>query len=284
MRFNESEISNVATLTDLVSRVRPGQKVSIDYRRGNQDKTVEVTLASIPNTVPAELRSSLIPSPIEPIKPDENDKKKGPRTGRFTVEMPNHQHSYWAYVPDDYNPDYEYGLMVWIHPNGKTMEADILDYWSLICQQRGLLLLAPKAEKTSAWNMNEAGFVKDSIEHFRETYSVDARRVFLHGFGKGGEFTYHLAFKYREVFRGISVVNSALRKAPPENHPDYRLQFHLVSGTETPEHQAVESLVKRLQQMKYPASFTVIEEGDESYPGGESLLEIARWADCLDRI
>jgi predicted peptidase len=265
----------------LVSRVRPGKKVSIEYRRDNQEKTVEVTLASIPNTVPAELRSSLIPSPIEP---DENEKKKGPRTGRFTVEMPNHQHSYWAYVPDDYNPDYEYGLMVWIHPNGKTMEADILDYWNLICQQRGLLLLAPKAEKTSAWNMNEAGFVKDSIAHFRETYSVDARRVFLHGFGKGGGFTYHLAFKYRDVFRGISVVNSTLRKAPPENYPDYRLQFHLVSGTENPEHQAVKSMVKRLQQMKYPASFTVIEEGDESYPGGESLLEIARWADCLDRI
>ncbi|MCH7987779.1 MAG: PDZ domain-containing protein, partial [Planctomycetes bacterium] len=277
MRFNESEITNAATLTDLVSRVRPGQKVSIDYRRDNQEKTVEVTLASIPNTVPAELRSSLIPSPMEPIEPDENEKKKGPRTGRFTVEMPNHQHSYWAYVPDDYNPDYEYGLMVWIHPNGKTMEADILDYWSLICQQRGLLLLAPKAEKTSAWNMNEAGFVKDSIEHFRETYSVNARRLFLHGFGKGGGFTYHLAFKYRDVFRGISVVNSALQKAPPENHPDYRLQFHLVSGTENPEHRAVESLVKRLQQMKYPASFTVIEDGDESYPGGEALLEIARW-------
>lgn len=281
VRFNDSEVSTPESLTDLISRVRPGQNATLVYLRNNQEQTAQLTLAPIPNTIPRELLTSII---LSPENPDDKKKSKAPKTGRITVDMPNYQQSYWAYIPDDYNSDYKYGLMVWIHPNGDTMEAEILDHWKLICQQRGLLLLAPKAKKVKAWNRDEAGFVKDAIAHFSETYSVDPRRTFLHGYGKGGEFTFHLAFKFREVFRGIAIVNATLRQPPPENHPDYRIQIHLAGSPGTPDYPAIRSLATRLREMKYPVSLTLIEEGNNGYPTGDILLEIGRWADSLDRL
>jgi len=200
--------------------------------------------------------------------------------------MPAHEHSYWAYVSEDYNPGYEYGLMVWIHPGGDTMEAALFEEWKLLCDQRGLMILAPKAEKVNGWSPNEAEFVKDAVEEFTDKYTVDPARIFLHSFSKGGGFAYQLAFKYREKFRGVAVAAAGIspRSRPPENHPNFRLQFHLVCGDKDNQLRAVQGTVSGLKRLKYPVSFTLVKELDHRYPSGEDVMEINRWADCLDRI
>jgi hypothetical protein len=43
-------------------------------------------------------------------------------------------------------------------------------------------------------------------------------------------------------------------------------------------------MVKRLQAMKFPISFTVIKDHGDKYPADEPIEEIGRWADSLDRI
>ncbi|GIS58724.1 MAG: hypothetical protein CM1200mP2_09490 [Planctomycetaceae bacterium] len=57
-----------------------------------------------------------------------------PKTGRFNQDLEGHDHSFWAYVPETYNPAHGYGLVVWIHPGSDTMEADIHDLWKPICE------------------------------------------------------------------------------------------------------------------------------------------------------
>ena len=282
VQWNGTPVSDASSLTDLVSRVRPGEKATIVYVRGDAEHTIEVKLASVPNLVPAQLQSAAI-APAEK-KDDEDKAEEPPQTGRLNVEMPNHEHSYWAYVPEDYNPAYRYGLMVWIHPNEDTMEAALLEEWKSICEHRGLMILAPKAEEISGWSLNEAGFVKEAVEHFTKTYSIDPDRVFLHSHSKGGGFAYHLAFKYRELFRGVAVVAFPLRTPPPENKPGLRLQFHFVCGEKDNLYRAVQATVNGLRRIKYPASFTTVKDLDHRYPPTGQVREVGRWADCLDRI
>jgi serine protease Do len=197
--------------------------------------------------------------------------------------MAAHEHSYWAYVPDGYNPDHRHGLMVWLHPNGDTMEAAMIKQWTALCKERNLIILAPKAEKLAGWSDNEAEFVKDAVEDIKKKYAIDDSRI-LHTFGDAGNFTYKLAFKYRELFRGIAAVSAPLRTAPQENSPEFRLQFHMVCGDKDSLYRNVQQSVAGLKKRKYPVSFTTVKGRDRKYPPAVQMKEIARWADALDRI
>ena len=164
------------------------------------------------------------------------------------------------------------------------MEAALFKQWKSICDHRGLMIVAPKAAKIAGWNLNEAQFVKDALEQFTQTYAVDSARIFLHSFSKGGRFAYHLTFKYRELFRGVSVAAAPLRVRPPENKPEFRLQFHLVCGDKDSRFRLVQATAAGLRRLKFPVSFTTIKDRDHKYPSEEYVREIGRWADSLDRI
>ncbi len=279
IRFANTAIAGAQALTDLVGRLRPDEKAPLVYVRDGKETSVEVTLSTIPNAIPAELPSFAI-EPPEALPAGQ----KPLQTGRFTVTMPNHEHSYWAYAPADYNRKYRYAVMVWIHPEGDTMEAAVLNRWKAICDRRGIIIVAPKADKISGWEPNEAEFVKDALDEVAKNYSVDPSRVFLHTFSSGGGFASYLAFRYRDRVRGLAMAAAPLLMRPPENDPDHRLQFHLVVGDQDDAATAVEETAKALRKLKFPASFTRVNDLDHQYPAAETVEEIGRWADSLDHI
>eukprot|EP00913_Durusdinium_trenchii_P023376 g21954.t1 len=274
VKFNGKDIADAAMLLDAVSRLRPKTKATIGFLRGEKEMNATVELTSIPNTIPTELR----PAPIPPTE------KAGKKTGHFTVKMPKHEAEYWAYVPRDYNPAYKYGLMIWLHPAGDTMEASLVKKWKLLCDRWNIIIIAPKGAKLGGWTPNEAEFVKDSVDNLTDDYSVDPSRVFVHSFGDAGTFAFQVAFKYRELIRGVCPVGAALRTRPVENNPEFRLQFHFVCGEKDPLSRPVQAAVAGLRKLKFPVSSTIVKNKEHEYPDGPTLDEIARWADCLDRI
>ena len=280
LKFNDAEVSSATALLDLVSRLRPADKARLTIDDGTKKSEIEIALGSIPGDVPFELR----PSPIVPREKDLADKEL--KTGRFNDKMPAHEHEYWAYVPEDYNPEFKYGLVVWLHPGGDTMEAAMLKNWQSLCDERGLILLAPKAAQIAGWIPDEMEFVKDAVEMFLEKYSIDRSRVVLHGYGASGGFAYQVAFKHRQLFKGISTVASPLTAPPPDNEPEFRLQFHLTSGDNDPLLSAARcrEASRALRDMKYPVVDMTMEGAGHKYPTGDYLTEIAIWIDALDRI
>jgi serine protease Do len=278
LKFNDAEVNAPAALLDLVSRLRPTDKARVTVQAGTQKKEIEIALASLPAAVPLELR----PSPLVPRKKELADKEL--KTGRFSDKMPAHEHEFWAYVPEDYNPEFKYGLVVWLHPGGDTMEAAMLKNWQTLCDERGLILLAPKAGQIAGWIPDEIEFVKDTVEMFLEKYSIDRSRVVLHGYGSGGGFAYQVAFKHRALFKGVSTVAVPLMAPPPDNEPELRVQFHLTSGDNDPLHRGVQATVKGLRDMKFPVAEMTLDGAGHKYPTGDYLSEIAIWIDALDRI
>ncbi len=215
---------------------------------------------------------------------EEEGKIKGPKTGRFTEDLAGHDHSFWAYVPENYNAAHAYGLMVWIHPGGDTMEATIGKQWKSICDRRGIILVAPKSDNIASWTPGEAKFVEGLVAHMREKYTIDAQRIFLHSHGSGTLLASLLATKQREVFRGLVLSGAPFTGQVADQEPDFKQQFHFVCGDGDKALTGVKKTVEALKKLKFPVSFTSVKGLGAKYPGETEVDEIGRWADSLDRI
>lgn len=300
VKFRDQAITSAAQLIDQVSRVRPKEKAVVVVLRDEKEQTLEATLAGYPADVPKELPTSPIESvadgdsnkPAE--KPDgkkdaDGDRKaeatEKPRTGRFAEEVADSKNAWWAFVPESYNPAYGYSLLAWLHPPGDTLEATVYDLWKTEAERRGIILLGLKAANVGAgWQANEAQFVSDTVVAFQKKYSIDAGRVVLHGYDKSGPFATHLAFKHRDLFRGLILAASIINERPPENLPEYRLQFQLICGSKDPARALLERNANSLRALKYPSNFTSLPDLEHRYPDADGVDAMARWIDSLDRL
>ena len=277
VQLDETPVTDSAGLFDAISRKRVGADVTVHLERGGVRETVSAKLAVVPNQVPAVLESQIIAAP-EPKPPDL------PATGRFNKDLAGHDNNYWGYVPENYNPAHGYGLVVWIHSGSDTMEADMFDLWKPICEQRGLILVGPRAKEIAGWNLNEAGFIEALVKEVQQKYNIDDQRIVLHGYSDGCRFAYHLAFKYRSLFRGVAASSEPLKVTPPENRPDLRLQFFLSCGDKDNLYRRVQQTRNRLAGMKFPVTFSTLAGASHEYPTIPVLDAIGRWIDMLDRI
>ncbi len=289
IKFRDQAISSAAQLIDQVSRVRPTEKAVVVIRRDGKEQSLEATLVGYPADLPKDLPTSAIEAVAEADSktPDEKkpDGSEKPRTGRFGEEIAESKNAWWAFVPESYNPAYAYSLVVWLHPPGDTLEATVYDSWKTEAERRGIILLGLKAANVgSGWQANEAEFVHETVVSFQKKYSIDTGRVVLHGYDKSGPFATHLAFKHRDLFRGLLLAASAVSERPPENLPEYRLQFQLVCGAKDPAHPILERMANSLRAIKYPANFTSLSDLEHRYPNADGVDAMARWIDSLDRL
>ncbi len=277
VQLDDKAVADAAGLFDAISRRRVGDEVKVHVDREGAKRTLTAKLAVVPSAVPVVLESDVIVAP----NPKPADL---PKTGRFNQDLEGHDHSFWAYVPESYNPAHGYGLVVWIHPGSDTMEADIHDLWKPICDERGLILVGPRAKNIAGWSLNEAGFIEALVQEMQQKYRIDSQRIVLHSYSDGCRFSFHLAFKYRSLFRGVAASSEPLKVAPPENRPDLRLQFFLSCGDKDNLHRLVQRTRVRLAAMKFPVVLTTVPGEGHSYPPIPVLEAIARWIDMLDRI
>jgi serine protease Do len=305
VKFNGSEVAEARSLSDLVGRARPGDKASVTYLRDGREATLEVTLATLPDSVVGELSAEVIelpneadpekkeddkPAAVEGEKPADATATEGDspikkrKTGRFTEDLAGHDHSFWAYVPENYNASHAYGLMVWIHPGGDTMEATISKQWKSLCDRRGIILVAPKADNLANWTPGEAKFVEGLVAHVREKYTIDSQRIWLHSHGSGTLLASLVLTKQREVFRGLALAGAPFAGQVADQEPDFKQQFHFVCGDGDKALSAVKKTVEALKKLKFPVSFTNVKGLGARYPGESEVDEIGRWADSLDRI
>ncbi|TXT36542.1 MAG: PDZ/DHR/GLGF domain-containing protein [Planctomycetota bacterium] len=281
-------------MIDQVSRVRPTEKANVVIRRDGKEQSLEATLVGYPADVPKELPTSVIEADSKKLAEKDDGKVEGdkkaegsdkPRTGRFGEEIADSKNAWWACVPESYNPAYAYSLLVWLHPPGDTLEATVYDLWKSEAERRGIILLGLKAANLgTGWQANETEFVHDTVAAFQKKYSIDAGRVVLHGYDKSGPFSTHLAFKHRELFRGLILAASPIAERPPENLPEYRLQFQLICGSKDSAHPILERTAGTLRSIKFPATFTSVPDLEHRYPNAAGVDAMARWIDSLDRL
>ena len=281
-QIDDQPVVDSQTLRDRISRVRPGDSIALVVQSANTEpRTVKVVLGSLPDNVPGELDPAFIPPAAKAAAEGEEQK---PKTGLITETFPGHDQDYWAYVPQDYNPAAQYGLLIWLHPAGNTHEAAVLKVWKRHCEERGVILFAPKAKLPVGWTPNESPFIKELTEDFLKNYSIDRRRIAIHGMGQSGNLAYALAFQERQLYRAVISIQTVLRLPPPDNEPETPLQFLLAGAEKSNLLKGVKATVDALRKLKFPVVYRVLPGDAAEYPGEAPVAEFARWLDSLDRI
>jgi S1-C subfamily serine protease len=292
-------------LMELLNFIVPGTEVKMEVRRKGEMKldTLTLKLSEMPAGVPEELpepatlKKALVPrktvgpkAPMSPIEKKEEAKKeppKKPETGFLDRTNQARDHHYWLYVPENYDPNIAYALVVWLHPAGKNGEKDVknmVDIWEKICQHNHMILVGPQAENESGWLRSEAGFIQEVVQDVLATYTVDRQRIVAHGWGSGGQQAFYLGFQARNLIRGVATTGAVLPGQAKENIANQRLSFFLIAGGKDPLAKSIADSKTKLLEKMFSVIYREVPDMGHQYSDAETLRELVRWIDSLDRL
>ncbi|MDB4793216.1 PDZ domain-containing protein [bacterium] len=268
------EIGSASDLAQFITTKEVDQEVEIAYERDGESQAIQLKLSAFPN---GDGLTNIPPADVPP-----GDVPEDLKLGRFNQKLTGSERTFWVNVPENYNPEYSNGMLVWIHPSGDTMEADVLQFWKDFSAERGLILVGPRAEDLSGWSATDENHVKDVADWVMENYSIDQKRVAVMGLEDSGVLATRLAFKYRDLFRGLISMESPLRIPPPDSNPEQRLMIAFAAATETRSREGIEKSVEILRNKNFPTALIDSEEaGKFSFDLVNSIIQ---WLDTLDRI
>jgi serine protease Do len=299
-------------LMDKIDSAVPGLELSFEVKRGENKKTetLKIKLDTVPDMVPsktqlpekASVKKALTrPKGVGPQPPGapKKEEKKEPKkddkqaeTGFLKRTTAAADHTYWIYVPENYDPNIAHAVLVWLHPPGKNKEKDFDNFWQswqFPCEDYHIILVCPAAEsERGGWTQSESEFVQEAVRAVSDSYTVDRRRIIAHGMDQGGEMAFALGFRARGLFRGVATTGSALSSNPRDKVANQPLSFFLVAGDKDPLLDAVKETRTKLIEKKYPVIYREVPNLGRQYIDGrlgiDTLEELARWIDSLDRL
>ncbi len=289
----------------------PGLELSFEVKRaeGKKTETLKIKLADMPDVIPpreqlldnSSAKKALVkPKGAGPMPPgaakkedkkeDKKDKEKA-ETGLLKRTTEAADHTYWIYVPENYDPNVAHAVLVWLHPVGKNKEKDFDNFsqaWQNDCEDYHIILVCPKAESERGWTQSEGEFVQEAVKAVGEDYTIDRQRIVVHGMDRGGEMAFWLGFHSRGLFRGVATTGAALTSNPREKIANQPLNFFVVVGDKDLLLGAVKETKAKLIEHKYSVIFREVKDMGRQYLDGrlgiETLHELARWIDALDRM
>ncbi|MHB1422283.1 MAG: PDZ domain-containing protein [Gemmataceae bacterium] len=298
-------------MLDMLEGAAPGLELSFEVKRGSGKKTetLKIKLAEVPDTVPsktelpekASVKKALTtPKGVGPRQPAaRNKEKKDPKKDDKKADLgflkrttAAADHTYWIYVPENYDPNIAHAVLVWLHPPGKNKEKDFDNFWQswqFPCEDYHIILVCPQAEsERGGWTQSESEFVQEAVHAVGESYTVDRRRIIAHGMDQGGEMAFALGFRSRGLFKGVATTGSALGGNPRDKVANQPVSFFLVVGDKDPLLDTVKDTRTKLIEKKYPVIYREIKNMGRQYIDGrlgiDTLEELARWIDSLDRL
>jgi S1-C subfamily serine protease/predicted esterase len=293
-------------LTDILNTAPPGTEIRLEVRRKGKKTTQTVTaqLDSLPDT-----KVNLIPETIpenatfkkardprwtldrmgKPVKPKEvnRPKDKDVETGLIKQLNATRDHTYYVYVPDNYDPNIAHGVLLWLHPAGKFRKDDVERFtntWDDFANDNHFILVCPVTEQKNGWIPTESEFVLGVVRDVLTRYTVDPQRIVAHGMGVGGQMAAHLTFLARDAFRGVATTGSVLAKQPRDNVANQRLSFFIAAGDKDPLVKPIAQSTKPLIERKFPVIYREIKNMGSQYLDDKTQQEMARWVESLDRL
>lgn len=270
-------VADLEAALGILANHEPGEVVSVKVERDGQARELRIKLASLPDAIPDAL-----PPAREPLQ--ESDAEKPP-VGAVDIKLPEEKNECLAYVPERYQPDVAYGVVVWLHEPGGFDRERLLARWKDLCDKNDLILLAPQAADPSRWLPTEVDFIYKTLDDTVSKYNVDPTRIVTHGYQAGAAMAYMTAFAHRDVVRAVAAVDAGLpaRARVAANDPVERLAIHMTYAKKSKLANGIKMAIARLKQMKYPVIAKEL-DGDARYLNDKELAELVRWIDTLDRL
>ena len=256
----------------------PENEVRIKWTRDEEDKGFVATLAKLPETIAEEL------PPARTARDMPKDLER-PQVGRFEVKLPEFKNKCVAYVPENYDPEASYGVVVWLHAPGRFNEKRLLERWKEHCDKSDLILLAPQASDRTKWSSGEVEFVVRALIEIRKSYSVDNTRVVAHGYQGGGAMAFLVGSSRMSQVHGIAAVDAAIPRTikPQPLNPLARAAIYMAYEDKGPTTSRIKNLIQELRKLNYPVTERAL-GAETRYLNSGEISELVRWIDALDRI
>ena len=275
--LGETAVANATELRNAVANLEPKTKVTLRVSRGEQALSLEMLPVRLPIDIPGELPPAFAPPTATPAEK--------PVTGVVDIKLPEEASQCLALVPDNYHPQVPLGLVVVLHAPGPVDQAAFEARWKPVCQQHGLIALAPMSAKNDKWEPTEADFVRKTLDHVLARYNVDASRIATYGYQAGGSMAWLVGFGHIDRVRAVVAIDAAPpgRSKPPENDPINRLALFVATAEKSATAAQIKAAVARAQAEKFPVTEKAL--GDQPRDlSADELMELGRWLDSLDRI
>ena len=147
-------------------------------------------------------------------------------TGYSTITHNNISREYIIHIPDTYNSNENYPLVINFHGNGdcantySNLVADlrseanagpfILAYPQGISRTKGAAEWDPTNNAEQNINNNDIFFVEQLIENIRNTYSINPQKIYAVGYSNGGMLAYGLACHKGNMIAAIGVMSGIM--------------------------------------------------------------------------
>jgi hypothetical protein len=137
-----------------------------------------------------------------------------------SVEMKAHpafgtrEVTYTLLLPPEYHPGRAYPVLVALHNGGETGKA-MIDRLGETAGRYGFILAAPNwpvgGSGTYLYTAEEHAAVLDTLRDLGERFNVDTDRVFLTGYGEGGNMAWDVGLSHPDLFAGVAPINGLPR-------------------------------------------------------------------------
>jgi len=224
--------------------------------------------------------------PEEPPAKDKKDEKARVETGFINRVNEALGREYWVYVPDNYDPNKSYGLIVWFHPAGQGGKdgEKMSRAFREICEDYNLIMMGPKSGNNDGWVPSETELVMRDVKTVLGQYTIDRTRVVAHGLGNGGQMAFYVGFNARDTIRGVSTVGAVLGTNPKENIANQPLSFFITGGDKDPLVKEIAQSRDFLTEKRFPIFFREMKESGKEYFDAPTFADFLSWIDSLDRI
>jgi len=174
-------------------------------------------IAFLPPPEPEEKRADL---PIETQTNLPGSRKKGT--------------PYLLQLPPEYRHSRAYPVLLLLHQAGQK-PGPIFQVFRSLAARYGYILVAPEWEQTLSntyeYSVEEHEGVLDVLRDLLRRFQVDTDRVFLLGFGEGGNMAFDVGLGHPDLFAGILTVSGRPRFHAIRNWQNGQyLPFYVVEG------------------------------------------------------
>jgi len=187
---------------------------------------------------------------------------------------------YSVFLPETFNPDTQYPLIVFLHGSGMD-ERQLMSGLASVFGTLGYPIIAPKARGLSSGYEGDSGEdVFECVEHFISLYpNIRRDRIFLMGFSMGGTGTWRLGILRPDYFRGLVIISGAVKPDILDQIDRLREQkIYIIHGAQDLS-VPIDGTRQAVEELKAMQANVVYIELPEAGHGGnlESLLEIVPW-------
>ncbi len=262
-------------------------KVELKRKAGAKVEVVTLKMAALGEELPEKTppKSSLERALGQEKKENDKELELG-----FKYDLANKTtgRKYWMYLPDNYDKNKSYGVIVWLHDAGKGGKEregkDVFKIWETYCDSANFILIGPQAKNGVDWVANETEELTQTIQQAIAGFTIDRSRVVVHGMGNGGSMAMYLAFNARDLIRAAVVSGAVLNGNAKDNLPNQPLSFYVVAGDKDPLIKEIKETNEKLKSKKFPVIFRELKDFGKEYLDQKTLEEICNWLDALDRI